>query len=120
MKIIIKLIITLTILSNVSFAQFNFDSVQVKKIRLIIEERDFLKVENDSLISRCKLFDKKISLLNLEIEMQDTIISYKEKQIKLLESKPIEVREIKTHWYTWAGVIVSSIATGLIIGVIIK
>jgi hypothetical protein len=55
------------------------------------------------------------------IAMYDTVINNKEQQIKLLEMKPQQVIQVsETKWYTWAGVIVSSVAAGIVTGLIIK
>lgn len=123
MKIIKTLLIIsiLTLCSNKGFTQFQFDSVQVKKIRLIIEENTFLKTENDSLNSRITLYKKGDYINNLIISMQDSIISNKEKQIKQLESIPQQVTQVnQTKWYVWAGVVISSVCAGIITGLIIK
>lgn len=103
------------------YSQYNFDSVQVKKINLIIEENKFLNIENDSLKSRCYLYKKALTTQDLIISMQDTIINNKEQQIKELELIPKNVVKINhTKWYVFAGIIISSIATGIITGLIIK
>jgi len=122
MKIIkTLLIILILIVSSTAYSQFEFDSVQVKKIRLIIEENKFLQVENDSLNSRVVIYKKSENFYKQIVEMQDTIINNKEKQIRQLEMKPQQVIQVnQTKWYTWAGVIVSSVAAGIITGLIIK
>ena len=59
--------------------------------------------------------------LNEVSSMQDTIILYKEKQIKELEAIPKTVVNVNyTRWYVFGGIIVSSIAAGLITGFFIK
>jgi len=115
------LIILILTISNVSFCQFEFDSTQVKKIRLIIEENKFLQTENDSLNSRVAIYKKSENFYKQITAMQDTIIGNKEKQIRQLEAKPQQVIQInQTKWYTWAGVIISSVCAGIITGLIIK
>ena len=120
---IIKTLLTISILliSINAFSQFQFDSVQVKKIRLIIEENAFLKVENDSLVSKVDYLKRAGSVSELIISAQDSIILNKEKQIKQLEAKPqTVVQENKTKWYVFAGIIISSVSAGIITGLIIK
>lgn len=120
---IIKTLLTISILliSINAFSQFQFDSVQVKKIRLVIEENAFLKVENDSLVSKVDYLKRAGSVSELIISMQDSIILNKEKQIKKLESIPqTVVQENKTKWYVFAGIIISSVSAGIITGLIIK
>ena len=124
MKIMKKLLIILILIlcSNFVHAQsFEFDSVQVKKLRLIIEENSFLKIENDSLNSRVEIY-KRMDFNNKQIiSMYDTVIANKEQQIKLLEMKPQQVIQVnQTKWYTWAGVVISSVVAGIITGILIK
>lgn len=100
---------------------FYFNGREIKNMRLIISERDFLKVENDSLKSRCYLYKKALTTQDLIISMQDTIINNKEQQIKELELIPKNVVKINhTKWYVFAGIIISSVATGIITGMILK
>ena len=102
-------------------AQYVFDSTQINKIRLIIEDNKFLKVENDSLSNRCLYYKKILFNSDLIISMQDSIISNKEKQLKQLESIPKTVINVNyTKWYIFAGIVLTSISAGLITGLILK
>lgn len=107
--------------ANSQTKEYCFDSIEVKGIRLVFEEKDFLKTFSDSLNSRCSLYKKNISSLNDIIEMQDTIISHKEIQIRKLEAIPQTIiQENKTGFFVFAGIVVSCVAVGLIGGILIK
>jgi len=93
----------------------------LKQMRLLTIEFDFIKQENDSLYSRVNLYKKLTFNLSEVSSMKDTIILYKEKQIKELEAIPKTVVNVNhTKWYVFAGIIVSSIAVGLITGFFVK
>lgn len=118
-KLRIILIIIFSFLAVSLFGQYQFDSTEIKKIRLIIEDNQYLKAENDSLESKVKLQDRKIFILNSQIAMRDTVIYFKEMQIRDLGVRPaLDNSGIK--WYTWAGVIISSIAGGIILQTILQ
>ena len=122
-KLLLTILVFLFVVVNINAqdSTFNFTGEQVKKIRLIIEDNKFLKIENDSLYSRVNLYKKLVFNLNEVSSMQDTIILYKEKQIKELEAIPKTVVNVNyTKWYVFGGIIVSSIAAGLITGFFIK
>ena len=111
----------------VSFSQYYLDSAQAIKTIKIKAQRDsllivtdYLQTENDFLKSGIAIRDMKISSKQNIINMQDTIILYMEKQIKKLENTPIIKQEIKTKWFVWAGVVISSLCAGMITGFIIK
>lgn len=116
-------LITILLIATECFSQFQPpDSIQVKKIIAIKAQRDsllivtnYLQTENDSLKAGIAIRDRKISAKQNIIEMQDNIISYMEKQIKKFEDTPIVKEVVK-----WAGVIISSIAAGIITGLIIR
>ena len=111
----------------VSFSQYYLDSAQAINTIKIKAQRDsllivtdYLQTENDFLKSGIAIRDMKISSKQNIINMQDTIILYMEKQIKKLENTPIIKQEIKTNWFVWAGVVISSLCAGMITGFIIK
>lgn len=124
-KLAILIIILLS--STICSGQYYLDSTNAAKTIKIKFQRDSLLIvtdyqqtENDSLKSGIILRDKKLGLKDLEIAMQDTIIKRQDNQLRIFENKPIEVREIKTSFWTYAGIAVSGIATGLIIGIVVK
>lgn len=120
-------LITFLLISTICYSQFNLDSTQARKTIKIKEQRDsllivtdYFQTENDSLKSGIKIRDSKINAKQNIIDMQDTIIMYKDKQINKLENTPIIKEVVRTKWYTWAGVIISSVCAGLITGIFIK
>lgn len=122
-KLLLTLILFLFITVNIKSQDSNyyFTGEQVKKLRLIVLERDFLKIEVDSLNNRCELYRNLNLSNNLIIAMQDTVIAIKERQLKIFENTPQITQVIKkTGFLTWVGVIVSSLAGGLVIGYVLK
>lgn len=110
-----------------SAQEFVLTPEQAVKAIMIKAERDSLRIvtefqqtENDSLKSGIKIRDNLLELKDMEIAIQDSTINRKDQQIQKLEMRGVEIREIKTGFLTWAGVIVSSVAAGMIIGIIIK
>lgn len=100
-KLLLTILLFLFIIANINAqsdsAIFKFTGKQVKTMRLITFERDFLKVENDSLNKRIGYY-KLLALNNdLIISMQDTIINNKEKQIVDLEKRPLNVTQIRPY-----------------------
>lgn len=115
------------LISTICYSQYNLDSIQAVKTLKIKAERDsllivtdYFQIENDSLKSGIAIRDNKLKLKQSLIDMQDTIILYKDKQIYKLENTPIVKEVIKTKWYVYAGLIVSSFAAGIITGLVIK
>lgn len=115
------IIIILLSISTVANSQYVFDSVQVKKLNLIIEENKFLNVENDSLNNRVNLYKQALSKDELIISIQDSVMAIKERQLKKFEQTP-QITQIvkKTGFWTWCGVVVSSVAVGLITGYVLR
>lgn len=109
MKTIIRLSAFL-ILCNIAYPQYQFDSVQVKKIRLVIEENKFLHLENDSLFSQTKLLNRKIDLLKLQSYIKDSIITFH-------NNKPI-VKQ--AEWYIWLMAVITSLSVGVTTGLLLK
>ena len=122
-----KFILLILLLPCSLFAQYNLDSVQAVKTLKIKAERDsllivtdYLHTENDSLKSGIVIRDNKLKLKQDIINMQDTILLYKDKQIYKLENTQVVKEEIKTKWYVYAGIIISSVCAGIITGLVIK
>ncbi len=128
MKPLIIACFIILLMSEICSAQFQApDSIQVKKTIAIKAQRDsllivteYFQTENDSLKSGIAIRDNKLKLKQSLIDMQDTIILYKDKQIYKLENTPIVKEVIKTKWYVYAGIIISSICAGIITGLVIK
>lgn len=125
-KVLIIACFIILLMSETCSAQYYLDSTQAVKTLRIKYERDsllitseFLNVENDSLKSRTALLDRKLELKQNIIDMQETVITYKDKQILKLEQTPVIKEFITTKWYVWAGVIISSVCAGIITGLII-
>lgn len=111
----IKILLTISILliSSNSFAQF--DSVQVKKIRLIIEDNKFLNLYNDSLISNNNLLKLKSDILEKDCKQRDSVNSI------ILSSKNKQIEELnKTPFHTYLLIITTSISIGIITGLLIR
>lgn len=114
-------------MSTICYSQFELDSVQAMKTIAIKAQRDsllivadYFQTENDSLKAGIAIRDNKINSQQLLIGMQDTIMIYMDKQLKKFEQAPIIKEVVKTKWYVYAGIIISSICTGIITGVLIK
>lgn len=127
MKPLIIVFFIILLISEICSAQFNLDSTQAIKTIKIKYERDsllivtdYFQTENDSLKSGISIRDNIIFHKQNIIDMQDTIILYKDKQIYKLENTPIVKEVIKTKWYVYAGIIISSVCAGIITGLLIK
>lgn len=88
--------------------------MEVKAIRLIIEQNEYRGVVIDSLQNKIKLKDRKIEFLENEGAMKDTIIGYKDMQIEELENKPAIVE--KTPFLTHVILTTIGILLGLVGG----
>lgn len=111
----IKILLTISILltSNNLFSQF--DSLQVKKIRIIIEDNKFLNLYNDSLISNINYLKLKTLTLESDCKQRDSV-----NQI-IIGNKNKEIQELnKTPFTTYLLLITTSISVGIITGMLVK
>lgn len=108
------LLIILILLSCSSvYSQYEFDSAQVKKIRLIIEDNKFLTLENDSVKSQ-----NNILKLTNEITVRDC---KQRDSINAIIIKNNQVSDCtETAWHTWVLFGVSLLSTGIVTGLLFK
>ena len=110
------LIAILLLLSINAYAQF--DSAEVKAIRLIIEQNEYRGVVIDSLGKKVNLLYRRAEFYKTLYETADSVCSLKEQQIIELEKRPAII-ENKTSFFTYLAIILSSISAGLITGILI-
>lgn len=103
-----------------SKAESCFDSTELAYIELQFDNAEYYQAKADTLQKMNSSLVKQNSVLEIQNAMKDSIVTWMDFQLKRYENTPIVKEVIKTKWYTWLGVIVSSIAAGLITGIIIK
>lgn len=112
-----SLSVTILLLLFISSAYAQFDSAEVKAIRLIIEQNEYRGIMIDSLNKKINMQMRKTDFYKSLYEFTDSISGLKDEQIQLLEKQPVITE--KTPFLTFVAIITSSIAAGLITGVLI-
>ena len=110
------LLIILILLSCSSvYSQYEFDSAQVKKIRLIIEDNKFLTLENDSVKSQNNILKLTNEITVRDCKQRDSINAI------IINQKNNQVSDYtETEWHTWVLFGVSLLSTGIVTGLLIK
>lgn len=97
------------------------DSIEILKITKCFNERDYLRLDNESLKKEVTVkegknleYSKLVSILNEEKKLMN-------EQIIKLESRQIEIREIPCmRWYSYVGIVAGCLSAGVLTGLIIK
>lgn len=115
------IVLVLLFLVSVTTSAQCLDTNDMKVIQKVWDERDYLKVENDSLYSKVEILNLRVMNFKDKIISLNDIIQRKESQILKLEYEPkTVVKQSNYSFWEIAGIVLLSAAVGVGTGVIIK